>query len=558
MTETRAQKRDREARQAAAAAAAAAPAAVVIPAPVPVHPAPAPAHPVPAPPVPAISAGNHKRKRNQGSPDALSEEGEAETQQQAAGEANVLEQVVEVANVEEPGRKRNRSGRGDGNLPNADGVPYGSERAGDGLLQDEQESEGQGEQLPDQPMGPLNLLQLLGSRHATIQEEILRNLGPFEIIALSRTHKDFHDMRSALRNTNYNINARLGHLFDDTVAFRMLLARWQGIISGSFVEEFLNRSGLVPTNLDLRLPPHSHAQTYALLLGEGYNLREDSEDEDGDFEDPWDFVYSKHHAKYGELRVNVRQTKPPPILDLLEGATTTFDCMFITHEKAYMLFPDLTYKRKQAYVLLTTKYFEGRENYAKHGCRVINTSLVESVEAEMALPRRIGDAKTWTLPLDMQGLEDIPEYSPLTNVEHMTFRLAVADPSSDPRHYTMAVRSVSQCVLRNPFVIMDWDEDFGQNRQATERFNDRVDVHPIRRYLEKQDQMKRKLQDYSMIALKKIEEAERPVDDVEKVAEEFFGSQAKIPTHWPTYDDEVHEALDEAWKEMQDLLKTRK
>ncbi|KAL1596571.1 hypothetical protein SLS60_009219 [Paraconiothyrium brasiliense] len=424
---------------------------------------------------------------------------------------------------------------------------------------------------PGQPMRPLNLPQLLGSGLATIQEEILRNLGPFEISALSRTSSGFRDMRSTLRNTNYNINARLGHFFNDTVAFRMFLARWQGIITGGFVGELFNRSGPVPTNLDLALldKGQMRARAHAFLVGEGYTQREDNFEEDlGDFELHWEIVYSKHHAKYGELRINIRASELTPVLTHLQFATTTLDCMFITHEKAYMLYPHATYKRKETYILLPEPYLEGKRDYTMHGYKFISTSLVESVEAALALPRRIGDGKTWKLSLDMQGFEGIPEYSPFTNVEHMTFRLSVSSRAiyrgNDVRHYEMAVRSVSQGVLKYAVMDMNWDQDDVED-YLTRRLNDRVDVHPIRRYLERSDQLQKKLQNYTMMALDKLGQAETPEEYrlrrvilEEPVAREFFGSQANIPTHWPTYDEEVREALDEAWKEMQDSLETRK
>ncbi|KAL5408587.1 hypothetical protein PMIN03_006457 [Paraphaeosphaeria minitans] len=380
--------------------------------------------------------------------------------------------------------------------------------------------------------GPYNLQQLLSSQYSPIQRVIMNHLGPLEIIALGLTSSAFQDMRERLRNNDYNINLKLNLFFSDPEEFRKLLSHWQGIITGDFVYNFLGRR--LYTDLDLSIDLNFIMRSDGDLDMDRFLTDEGYEPADTDTEnDSWN--YHKILPSGRTLYIYYDTHRFSPLYKVLRDADTTAECRFITHEKAYTLFPHFTIKKKEVYTLKAELRLDHHtfEEYAARGFeKVYTTSLSETTEAEMALPRRVTDKQTWILPLAMGGLEDLPTNP---HIEEATFRLGPVPAGASTLTYQMRVTCLTNGVLRHPFVVMDSDG----GAFAIRRFNKKVDTEPMGRYCQTIAGMRPKLRDYTKTALRMLPSVQRPeryrqLTDIDNVSNRersagFFGYLDRVP-----------------------------
>jgi hypothetical protein len=604
MVETRARRKAREEREAAGSPQPTAPQPV--PALVPDVPPPL-IRPAPAPTSDSVNHSSvasvlRKRKRRNVAPEPVPEEngielgqGEEGSEEQATTASDVEEEESEFANAREPGKKRRLSKQNGSHPSDNDEVSSSVRGSGDGLQLNGQYTEDQrnevsqlinGEGSNDNPtLRPFDLQYLLSSRVLPVQRAMLSCLGPLEISVLSRTG-GFSDMRQTLRRTDYNINKRLEHFFNDINEFRRILARFQGIIVGAVATNFFDRVGELPKTCCVNILESGLRELGRFLKREGYRCTdEDGESDTGSSNESYvysgDFDGHKIHRKHGGLEIEVLGHSNAPIHGFLDTQWDTLSLTFITHEKAYSLFPRSTYQRREIYPLWRLKERTTapilRKNCQKFGYRSITTSVDETVEAEMAAPRRIGDKYTMVIPLDMTGLEHIPGYSVVSNVEYTTFRLGVnplrnVNGNEGLDRYKIAIKPLRHGVMEQGFVTMDWDDDEGapDAERRVERYSDRIDTIPIKRYITQVDRIAKKVRDYTVMELIKLPVDQRPpglqaaqdihnlpiqVIDEDDIHDVF---QQEYPVGWPTFDNEVCRMLDTAWDELQVSLERRK
>ena len=104
---------------------------------------------------------------------------------------------------------------------------------------------------------------------------------------------------------------------------------------------------------------------------------------------------------------------------------------FITHEKAYSLYPHATFEERRSLVISTegSKQDTARKKYAKRGWTMVKTALDEDIRNARSdftpLQRYIGDSRCWTIPiLPMLTLPD-PEDFTTTNSWELKYKPVV-------------------------------------------------------------------------------------------------------------------------------------
>lgn len=149
---------------------------------------------------------------------------------------------------------------------------------------------------------------------------------------------------------------------------------------------------------------------------------------------------------------------------VLRGFYTTAIVNVITWNKAYALFPDATFIERKTYMLKPLDDYFGMllAKYSAHGWTTLQTQWPEDQRLSHSLQlnehRRVGDRKTWTITLDIEGMGKISK--PDSVIEHACFAvetgerpeeiaahfdMEMPDPSS--KWHNIAAKSFKDCVL---------------------------------------------------------------------------------------------------------------
>lgn len=121
-----------------------------------------------------------------------------------------------------------------------------------------------------------DLVAILGSdRFPRIFNALTAQLPIRDIVALTRTCRALNPLYRKMMNKNaWDINARLQKFVKDPVAFRQRLAELDGIISGGFALQFMDRVNWKGSDLDVCVQVGDKANEFCRYMGEveGYDL----------------------------------------------------------------------------------------------------------------------------------------------------------------------------------------------------------------------------------------------------------------------------------------------
>ncbi|KAH0370212.1 hypothetical protein KCU65_g2636, partial [Aureobasidium melanogenum] len=309
--------------------------------------------------------------------------------------------------------------------------------------------------------------------------------------------KSLSELHSDLLAMNWDVDYRLSHFVENPKDFRQVLGVNEGLIVGSLAFRFFSRVYCKDSTLDIFVETGAKATAISTYFrNEGYR-RQKVQSFNGEkykFKmTPW---VKKGDA---ERKVNIITAKLMSIWAFFEGpAFCTAAACFITYDAAYCLFPKYTFmdrKVKFAQDLEDThdSVLPILRSYIERGCCLDHSSLdqgpdlaqeLEDTVRRLGGPRRIGDEKTLTIPLDCTDFPQIEVNR--TVVEKNTFRVKVK-MAKDGSGVFVRFRTLEFqcCILKHRYafdVIKDPEDDFHGylryvlSHRAAKQIQDHVDA----------------------------------------------------------------------------------
>ncbi|KAI4715738.1 hypothetical protein E4T48_08086 [Aureobasidium sp. EXF-10727] len=251
-----------------------------------------------------------------------------------------------------------------------------------------------------------NLTTIVGTDNfAPIFDALTSQLPIKDVIALTRTCHAFQPLyQKMISNNAWDINKRLKKFVKDPRGFRKRLAELDGIISGGFALQFMDRVAWDGSDLDVCVQVGKNADAFCRYMEEveGYDL---ASRKVGKY--AWthvDMVHQYDKVVNGEfVRLEIILTHNHPIHSTLSTYTTAL-VNVITGNHAYSVFPNATFIKRQTYPTRIPDYFNGvilTQKYKDRGWEFIQRMPKQKrVTEELDLGcRRIGDKHTWKIAL---------------------------------------------------------------------------------------------------------------------------------------------------------------
>ncbi|KAK6001453.1 hypothetical protein QM012_002784 [Aureobasidium pullulans] len=252
----------------------------------------------------------------------------------------------------------------------------------------------------------VNLIAILGSdRSPAVFDGLTTHLSIRDIVALTRTCRSLRSLYQKLVSKGaWNINDRLKRFVNDPGGFRKKLMELDGIISGGFALQFMDRVHWNGSDLDVCVQAGEKVDAFCRYTEEveGYDL---ASRKVGKYN--WthvDMVHQYDKEVDGELvRLEIIVTRQHPIHSTLSTYTTAL-VNVITGNHAYSIFPNATFIKRQTYPTRIPDYFNGvvlTQKYKDRGWQFIQrVPKKKKATKELDLgQRRIGDKHTWKMAL---------------------------------------------------------------------------------------------------------------------------------------------------------------
>lgn len=155
------------------------------------------------------------------------------------------------------------------------------------------------------------------------------------------------------------------------------------------------------------------------------------------------------------IQIQILYTIGTPLKAILNGFRQTLVMNIISWNFAYSLFPDLNFIKRKTYGINgeddVNHELDGEVNYERCGWKWEKAAAVDDkhiLSLNLNGRRRIGDSYTWSLRLDVTGVE-IGDGEPSSVLQHSFFKVEQLMPMrSGPGQYIIHVRIVKSCVLK--------------------------------------------------------------------------------------------------------------
>ncbi|KDQ51107.1 hypothetical protein JAAARDRAFT_199331 [Jaapia argillacea MUCL 33604] len=278
---------------------------------------------------------------------------------------------------------------------------------------------------------------------APVFDNILSRLSPVALIRLGQCSRTTLGAVANFANRAFNINKHISRFFPDPITFRSLQARTATLISGPSALQFLDRTFYPESDLDLYTPNKHGYEVGLWLKQDGYVFVPNSfQDEDFDMSfggvmganfvgEVTDDLDLNHLQQYGIKGVNgiycfekasQDGTEPPLRVQIITASTTPLECILnfhstvvmnaIAYDAAYSFYPISTFEEHRALTVgeVTERQAIALAKYTIRGWR-IQANLHPFEKRSCAAPfyptlvRWVGDRETWTLALDITGIE---------------------------------------------------------------------------------------------------------------------------------------------------------
>lgn len=240
----------------------------------------------------------------------------------------------------------------------------------------------------------------------------------------------------------------------DPQLFRSELGKHNALVSGSVALQFFERVVWRESDLDVFIEEGENAGTFHKYLTEkeyyklnttaffpGYMM--------SDIEQVKTYT-RKSKLDSTELKVQIILTRCIPVQAILKGFYSTVVVNIIAWNKAYAIFPLLTFVHHKGYMLKpqSDHYTKPLEKYSGRGWR-----FQEAMSPEDRIPnqpiqqeRRVGDEFTWMISFDTSNVKW--SKTPDLVLEYANFMINNINQTARQKHYTIESEEFVSEVLR--------------------------------------------------------------------------------------------------------------
>lgn len=322
-------------------------------------------------------------------------------------------------------------------------------------------------------------------RYHVVFDNIYQRLEIKDIVAVSRTCKRLSSFYSNMLPCRWNINRRLARFVNDPKEFRSRLGQADALISGTFALQFFAQLYWLDSGLDIYVRQGAKADTLIRYIGEdkSYEFDHSYGWSDNDQHRTLTKVslcdsVSKLHAHKTKVLI-FRRTVPPGSPQIRFHLTRTLplhsiltDCAFstahvniITWNKAYCMFPNVTFIDRRMYFLHNPDEALGQilSKYSAHGWRTSEWVDYDQTKG-CNKPgirenfRRVGDSSSWVIPLNLHKIRT-PESSD-SILESCTFQIFPDSGPQKSRHavtglktFSIGAQIFSCCMLKHNYTF---------------------------------------------------------------------------------------------------------
>ncbi|TFK58247.1 hypothetical protein BDN72DRAFT_906926 [Pluteus cervinus] len=250
-----------------------------------------------------------------------------------------------------------------------------------------------------------------------LMERILAFLSPFDIFHFKQVCQWFRTLGNTFYRHAYNIERILGAFFPNVIASFLSTQKETGaIISGSIALRFFDRLDLRNNDdLDIFIRQGREGPMVEWLLSIGYQAVKTSDKDkiEEDLEDVDDITPPNHDYTLDVIRherfhhpaqnkdVEIVLSDCSPLVTILRfNLTCTMN--FLTHNKAYSLYPHLTFHDYQA-IYFPSDYTDGEQDFVRKyeslGWSMVNYRTDVLCNCVSEKPRHLGDRDCWVILL---------------------------------------------------------------------------------------------------------------------------------------------------------------
>ncbi|KAH0167768.1 hypothetical protein KCU86_g17818, partial [Aureobasidium melanogenum] len=244
----------------------------------------------------------------------------------------------------------------------------------------------------------------------------------------------------------WNINQRLARFVNDPKEFRSRLGQADALISGTFALLFFAQLYWLDSGLDIYVQQGLKADALIRYIGEDKSYKFDHSyswsDNDQHRTLTKVLIFSRIIPP-GSPQIRFYLTRTSPLHSILtDCAFSTAHVNIITWNKAYCMFPNVTFVDRRMYFLHTPDEAMGQilSKYSAHGWRTSDWADYDQARG-CNKPgirenlRRIGDSSTWIIPLSLYKIRTPGR--PDSVLESCTFQIFPDSGPSTSRHTSL-------------------------------------------------------------------------------------------------------------------------
>ncbi|KAF8802204.1 hypothetical protein BYT27DRAFT_7197291 [Phlegmacium glaucopus] len=254
---------------------------------------------------------------------------------------------------------------------------------------------------------------------STTDDSLFDHLPPIDLLRYSRASKTTYEAVSSYMRRSFNLNKLMGRFFteNEMSCFRSWQSRTGMLISGSTALQFFDRTFYPESDLDIYVE-HRYCKAIAFwLIDIGYTYKPRPRYSDQDLAEALRItteylncgvanVYDFHKSN-PDRKIQLITSHHSPLEPILNFHST---CVMnlISHEKAYSLYPQGTFRDRRSLIV----YGEGssrqteefaRGKYAARGWKLVEEltkdGIVHPTSEFSTRSRYVGDSKCWTIPI---------------------------------------------------------------------------------------------------------------------------------------------------------------
>ena len=303
---------------------------------------------------------------------------------------------------------------------------------------------------------PRTLLDILDTnRYYPIYERLCSCLPIRSTLALASTCRQ---LRQSYQQ-RWDVNSRLERFVKDPMRLRSQLGQHGSLISGSFVLQFFLRKTWPESDLDLFVEQGAPTEAFDKYLREDEKYQLQSTVNKTSAKSVYMMYWLKEVCEFWKIsrqrkltssqirtyyrptsidpqqsKIQIIVTEEMPILAILTGFYMTAVMNFISWNKAYAMFPRETLLENKTYMLKPLDdYFESLScKYSRQGWIMEEVMRSEDHSASSGIQtlRRVGDNRTWMVPLSTKGVSQSQQ--PDSVLEYSVIRMAPQRVQRDP------------------------------------------------------------------------------------------------------------------------------